>query len=242
MKKAWAVAVFASLIFLFPGVAGAGTIGTFSMSGSWDYPFHSVANGTGGYANWSLNYSVSVDGSTLDPVNSWTEYEAGDYSLGDYEAFCTQVFENIYPDPMEYALYTIDSDQLGTLGLDAARYLAAAWIAENYGTTQKAEAQLAMWEILEDGADQFNLSQGVFYAQEYDPGTTGMIFHDDAAAIYAAYTLANLSGYVPGSSWVLAINSDGQNMIVQNPIPEPSTLLLFGFGLLGLVGARRMMK
>jgi hypothetical protein len=242
MKKAWAVVVFASLIFLFPGVAGAETIGTFSMSGSWDYPFHSVANGSDGYANWSLNYSVSFDGSTLDPVNSWTEYESGDFILGDYEAFCTQVFENIYPDPLDYDLYTIDSDQLEGLGLDAARYLAAAWIAENYGTTQKAEAQLAMWEILEDGADQFNLSDGVFYAQEYDPGTTGMIYHADAEAIYSAFSTADLTGYVPGSSWALAVNDLGQNMIVQNPIPEPSTLLLFGFGLLGLVGARRMMK
>ena len=137
------------------------------------------------------------------------------------------------------------------LALMLNKYLTAAWVAQNYimnlpdaDESEKASAQIAIWEIIFDyGTLDFkNLGLGSFKSSNsYNTG---------AAAI-----LASIPGSIPTSSsnWALAVNptisgegqvtvSGYQNYFVQYSVPEPGTLLLLGFGLIGIAGIRRKFR
>jgi hypothetical protein len=90
---------------------------------------------------------------------------------------------------------------------------------------------LAIWEVLYEETSGYNLTAGLAR------------FNWDAASMGAANNYLSLATGMSNAIWVV---TDNPNLTYSQdygvPIPEPSTLLLIGSGLLGFVGLRRKLK
>ncbi len=211
---------------VFPLFANAGIIGDVTLSESYNWPAgHAAWNNVWG--DYYLDYHASLNG--------------GPYG----EAFCVENADGPGPSPSPYTLLSIDSG-LSTFGLDALRYSTAAWVAQNYYLTQKAAAQIAIWEIIYDGEDNFDLTSGAFKSLASGYGD----WNPAANAIWAAIPKSP-SFPTYSNQWALAVSprvqvngtvreAYAQNYLVQH-VPEPTTLFLLGLGLVGLAGIRRKM-
>lgn len=146
------------------------------------------------------------------------------YTTGLVEIFCVSKDPANGTEVVDFYTVTADLDSL--VGFSFTNLSRAAWIADNwtnYGTTDadKVEAQKAIWEIM-----------GVV------PGVIGGDGLD--VTIYNAAIVQ--TGYMT-SNWVFA-HSPGGNTTANyqdylTPIHEPATMLLFGVGLIGMVGLGR---
>jgi len=212
----------------------------------WNYPLGYVTwtgaeyDGSGastGYNTWSLNYTASINGGP-----------------SEWDVYCTEVEMDNPATPMPYTLLSVDSSLSG-FGLDATTYMAAAWLADNHGYTaggdpsqsDKALAQLVMWEIIKDGVNQFDLYNGLFRSADradWNDGD-GTNYNGPALAMYnAMYAATDDLTVFPGSqNWLLVVNpvigpnddvviEYAQNYLI--PVPVPGAVLL---GLLGLATA-----
>jgi hypothetical protein len=141
----------------------------------------------------------------------------------------------------QYGIWTID---------DNSKYEKAAWIAAQYfsnpysssnTTGIRAEAaQLAIWEIVMETSTTYDLTNGAVRVN------SGNSFISAANALVngaLAQTNINQAG------WYLALHPDDpndqddyQDYIVQGPIPEPTTLMLIGTGILGVFGYAKKRK
>lgn len=194
-----------------------------------------------------------------------TDYEAN-YSIN---GFSSSGFVDVYcvesapgsRSTKPYDFWTIDTS-LDTR-IDPKKYIEATWLA-NWGLTQagnqkfyKAVAQVAIWEvIIESTHDPYStksLSTGNVQANKYNA---------DSRIKKAAQILLNgafadarkdqtWDDYA--DNWLLAVNPTGttdpidpfskfQNYLVPNPVPIPSSVWIFGTGLIGLVGIRRKIQ
>jgi hypothetical protein len=217
MKKLFWVLALVSFVFALPIYANAGIIGTVTLQEAYSSP-----SGQTSIGNVYFDYDVSINGGSFQ------------------EAFCVEN-RNGPSGTVNYTLLSVDSG-LSAFGLNPAKYLQAAAIAEYYYNNYlnndpteawKAGAQIAVWESIFDSS--FNLSTGVF---------STALYTSQAQSIWTA-----VQGNIPGSSpWVLAVNptvaqggtvieAEYQNYLVR--VPEPTTMLLFGLGLVGLAGLRR---
>jgi hypothetical protein len=154
-----------------------------------------------------------------------------------FDSFCIDFFANVPKDSEEPAEYQKQSLEDAVIHPGVAVDITRLWY-KNYdasGMTRDAAAglQIAIWEVTLD--DDYNVFGGNFSLRD---GTSDYGAQDYLDELDPA---SDISGYAP---LVAYTNGQYQDFVTTEPVPEPSTIMLMGVGLLGLVGysRRRFLK
>lgn len=118
--------------------------------------------------------------------------------------------------------------------------LKAAWLFDTYydsasSESERAGLQLAIWEVVKEDGD-YNVLNGNSYI------AGGDINAINSANGYLDNLMANFDAGNLNSEYMIFTDAKKQDLIVKVGVPEPSTMLLLGSGLLGVVALKRKMS